>query len=79
MVKNPPCNAGDMGSIPGRRTNGPYAKEQLSPWATTKSQHSQIELKSEDLKKKKKERTQVVLREEHNIKRYEGKKVLGLV
>ena len=30
MVKNLPCNAGDVGLIPGPETN-PYATEQLSP------------------------------------------------
>lgn len=33
-VKNLPCNAGDGGSIPGRRTKVPHASvEQLSPCA----------------------------------------------
>ena len=31
VVKNPPCNAGDVGSIPGQGTKIPYAAEQLSP------------------------------------------------
>ena len=35
MVKNPPANAGDVGSIPGWGTKIPHAVEQLSPWATT--------------------------------------------
>ena len=30
VVKNPPCNAGDAGSIPGRGTKVPHAVEQLS-------------------------------------------------
>ena len=30
MVKNPPCNAGDAGSIPGQGTKIPHAKGQLS-------------------------------------------------
>ena len=30
VVKNPPCNSGDMGSIPGRRTGIPRATEQLN-------------------------------------------------
>ena len=34
VVKNPPCNAGDSGSIPGGGTKIPHAAEQLSPWAT---------------------------------------------
>ena len=35
MVKNPPCNAVDMGSIPGWGTGISLAAEQLSPRATT--------------------------------------------
>ena len=35
MVKNLPCNAGDVGSIPGRGTKIPHAAEQLSPCAVT--------------------------------------------
>ena len=35
VVKNPPCNARDMGSIPGQRTKIPHAAEQLSLSATT--------------------------------------------
>ena len=31
VVKNPPCNAGDMSSISGRGTKIPHAIEQLSP------------------------------------------------
>ena len=34
-VKNPPSNAGDAGSIPGRGTKIPHATGQLSPRATT--------------------------------------------
>ena len=34
MVKNPPSNAGDEGSVPGRGTKIPHAG-QLSPCATT--------------------------------------------
>ena len=30
MVKNLPCNAGDVGSIPGQGTKIPQAAEQLS-------------------------------------------------
>ena len=30
MVKNPPANAGDRGSIPGQGTKIPHAPEQLS-------------------------------------------------
>ena len=36
VVKNPPCNARDMGSIPGQRTKILHAMEQLSPRATTR-------------------------------------------
>ena len=35
-VKNPPCSSGDSGSVPGRGTKVPYAKEQLSPRATAR-------------------------------------------
>ena len=35
MTKNPPSNAGDMGSIPGWGTKIPHAMGQLSPCTTT--------------------------------------------
>ena len=35
VVKNPPSNAGDVGSIPGWGTKIPHAAGQLSPRATT--------------------------------------------
>ena len=35
VVKNPPSNAGDTGSIPGQGTKIPHATGQLSPHATT--------------------------------------------
>ena len=35
MVKNPTCNAGDVGSILGWVTEIPHAMEQLSPQTTT--------------------------------------------
>ena len=35
VVKNPPCNAEDEGSIPAWGTKIPQAKEQLSPCAAT--------------------------------------------
>ena len=35
MVKNPPSNAGDTGSIPGRGTKIPHAAGQLNLRATT--------------------------------------------
>ena len=35
VVKNPPANAGDAGSIPGRGTKTPYAAGPLSPRTTT--------------------------------------------
>ena len=34
VVKNPPCNAWNMGSNPGREAKIPYAAEQLSPSPT---------------------------------------------
>ena len=36
VVKNLPCNAGDMGSIPGRGPKIPHAMGQLSRRATTR-------------------------------------------
>ena len=42
MIKNPPCNAGDVGWISGWGTEIPHAAEQLISYATTKIQHSQI-------------------------------------
>ena len=35
MVKKPPCNAGDMGLIPGWETRIPHAVEQLNPHTAT--------------------------------------------
>ena len=35
VVKNPPYNAGDVGSIPGQGTKIPHAAEQLNPHTTT--------------------------------------------
>ena len=35
VVKNPPSNAGDMGSIAGQGTKIPHAMGQLTPCATT--------------------------------------------
>ena len=35
VVKYPPANAGDMGSIPGQGTKIPHAAEQLSRCAAT--------------------------------------------
>ena len=35
VVKNPPCNAGDVGSITGWGTKIPHAAGQLSPRTTT--------------------------------------------
>ena len=36
LVKNPPCHAGDMGSIPGWGNKIPRAAGQLSPHTTMK-------------------------------------------
>ena len=33
MIKNPPCNAGNTGSIPGWGAGILYASEQLNPHA----------------------------------------------
>ena len=38
-VKNMPCNAGDMSSIPGQGAKIPHAQEQLSPCAATAEHH----------------------------------------
>ena len=35
VVKNPPSNAGDTGSIPGQGTKTPHVTGQLSPCVTT--------------------------------------------
>ena len=35
VVKNPPCDAENTGSIPGQETNIPHASEQLSLSAIT--------------------------------------------
>ena len=40
MVKNPPCNKGDPGSIPGQGTVIPNAAEQLNPCTTTTESQS---------------------------------------
>ena len=34
MIKNMPCNKGDVGLIPGQGTKIPHAVEQLSPRTT---------------------------------------------
>ena len=39
VVKNPPCNAGDAGSIPSRETKIPRAVMQLSPRAMEPTCH----------------------------------------
>ena len=36
MVKNLPCNAGNVDLIPGQETRIPHAAEQLNPHATTR-------------------------------------------
>ena len=49
VVKNPPSDAEDVGSVPSQRTKIPHVTGQLSPHATikenphatTKAQHSQ--------------------------------------
>ena len=40
MVKNPPSNAGDMGSISGGGTKIPHALGQLSPCATIRKKEA---------------------------------------
>ena len=41
VIKNIPCRAGDVCSVPGQGTKIPQAVEQLSPWATTRVQAPQ--------------------------------------
>ena len=36
VVKDPPCSAGDAGSVPGWRTKMPHTAEQVSPPAMTR-------------------------------------------
>ena len=36
MVKNAPCNVGNLGSIPGQGTKIPHAEEQLNLSAATR-------------------------------------------
>ena len=36
VIKNPPCDAGDTGSIPGQGTKIPHTTEKLSPRTTTR-------------------------------------------
>ena len=44
VVKNPPCNAEDSGSIPDQGTKIPHTAEKLSSWdATTEVQVPQLE------------------------------------
>ena len=40
VVKNPPSNAGDVGSIPGQGTKIPHASGQLSPHALEPACHN---------------------------------------
>ena len=42
MVKNPPSKTEDVGSVPGQKTKILHAMGQVSPHATTKNWHSQI-------------------------------------
>ena len=60
MTKNPPCNAGDVGSVPGLGTRIAHAAEQLSLCAATTESMRQTpcatrshitQLRSEFLKK----------------------------
>ena len=36
VIKNPPSNAGDVGSIPGQEAKIPHATGQISPYTTTR-------------------------------------------
>ena len=44
MVKNLPCNAGDVVMVPGRETKIPHTVEQLNPCITTKTPCNQINI-----------------------------------
>ena len=57
MVKSPPSNAGDSGSIPVWGTRIPHAAGQLSPRATMKSPRvaTKTRLSQINIKKRKKE------------------------
>ena len=39
LVENPPCNAGEEGSIPSQGTKIPHAPGQLSPYTPTEPTH----------------------------------------
>ena len=43
MVKNAPCNAGNLGSIPGQGTKIPHAEEQLN--LSTATRESMLQTK----------------------------------
>ena len=43
VVKNPPSNTGDAGSIPGWGTQIPQATGQLSQYAATREKHLQTQ------------------------------------
>ena len=60
VVKNPPSNAGDMGSIPGWGAKIPQAVGQLSPWDSTREKplccnkrYRMLKLRPSTAKKKK--------------------------
>ena len=44
MVKNLPCNTGDVVMVPVRKTKIPHTVEQLSPCITTKAPCNQINI-----------------------------------
>ena len=50
MVKNLPCNAGDVGCIPGGGTKIVYAMEQLSPWTAARVRAPQQQMAHEATK-----------------------------
>ena len=73
MVKNPPSNAGDVGSISGQGAKIPHAMGQLSPCAATKTQCSQIKkLKKKKTRLSRRLRTTSNTREEQEKKRDSG-------
>ena len=51
VVKNLPCNAGDVGSIPGQGTKIPPAAEQLSPCPRiTEPMHHNLRVRAQQSK-----------------------------
>ena len=60
VVKNPPSNAGDVGSISGRGTKIPHAAGQLSPRGATTEPTRHNEHPTQPKKKKENKKTNTV-------------------